>query len=69
MILCMYVLCGVYIYMYMYLVGLVGCLSFLSYLSVNRVLYIYMFFHVQKDGGLLQSDLDKAREARSKATW
>ena len=58
------------IYLHVHVLGrLVGCLSFLSYLSVNRVLYIYMFFHVQKDGGLLQSDLDKAREARSKATW
>ena len=35
MSLCMCCLCGIYIYMYMYSVSLVGCLSFLSYFSVN----------------------------------
>ena len=33
--LCVCFLCGIYIYMYMYSVSLVGCLSFLSYFSVN----------------------------------
>ena len=28
-------LCGIYIYIYMYSVSLVGCLSFLSCFSVN----------------------------------